>query len=102
MDDFGPQGGDPARGVRMDLSTCVNRYGPPPAALEALRSIEARDILLHPYDAPGQLKALYTWAVGVDGDDMLAGRGPASSSGPWAATSTTRPSQCPCPATPTT
>ena len=75
MDGFGPQGGDPGRGVTMDLSTCVNRYGPPPAVLESLRSIEARDILLHPYEAPAQLKALYTWAVGVDGDDMLAGRG---------------------------
>ena len=26
--DFGAQGGDPSRGVDMDLSTCVNRYGP--------------------------------------------------------------------------
>ena len=26
--DFGAQGGDPRRGVDMDLSTCVNRYGP--------------------------------------------------------------------------
>lgn len=75
MDDFGPQGGDPARGVTMDLSTCVNRYGPAPAALEALHSVTAGDILLHPYEAPDQLKALYTWAVGIDGDDMLAGRG---------------------------
>ena len=75
MDGFGPQGGDPARGVTMDLSTCVNRYGPPLAALEALHSIEAGDMQLHPYDAADRLKALYTWAVGIDGDEMLAGRG---------------------------
>jgi len=75
VDEFGPQGGDPSREVTIDLSTCVNRYGPPPAALEALHSIEAGDILLHPYDAPDRLKALYTWAVGVEGEDMLAGRG---------------------------
>jgi hypothetical protein len=35
--DFGAQGGDPSRGVDMDLSTCVNRYGPAPAVIAALR-----------------------------------------------------------------
>jgi hypothetical protein len=50
--DFGTQGGDPARAVSMDLSTCVNRYGPAPAALAALRSIEPGDILLHPTTPP--------------------------------------------------
>lgn len=75
MDGFGPQGGDPSRHVTMDLSTCVNRYGPAPAALDALHSIEASDILLHPYDAPAQMRALYAWAVGVDEDDVVPGRG---------------------------
>jgi histidinol-phosphate/aromatic aminotransferase/cobyric acid decarboxylase-like protein len=51
MLDFGAQGGDPSRGVNMDLSTCVNRYGPAPAAIAALHSIEPADILLHPYEA---------------------------------------------------
>lgn len=46
--DFDAQGGDPARGVSMDLSTCVNRYGPAPAAVAALHAIEPQDILLHP------------------------------------------------------
>jgi histidinol-phosphate/aromatic aminotransferase/cobyric acid decarboxylase-like protein len=73
--DFGAQGGDPARAVDMDLSTCVNRYGPAPAALDALQAIEPRDILLHPYDAGQRLKAAYEWATGVDGKDLLAGRG---------------------------
>src|ERR1700704_871897 len=48
---FGAQGGDPSRVVNMDLSTCVNRYGPAPAAIAALHSIEPADILLHPYEA---------------------------------------------------
>jgi histidinol-phosphate/aromatic aminotransferase/cobyric acid decarboxylase-like protein len=73
--DFGAQGGDPARAVDMDLSTCVNRYGPAPAALEALQAIRPEDILLHPYDAAERLKAAYQWATGVDKQDLVAGRG---------------------------
>jgi histidinol-phosphate/aromatic aminotransferase/cobyric acid decarboxylase-like protein len=73
--DFGAQGGDPARGVSMDLSTCVNRYGPAPAAVVALRAIEPQDILLHPYDAADRLKDVYVWATGVEADDLIAGRG---------------------------
>lgn len=53
--EFGAQGGDPERGVDMDLSTCVNRYGPAPAAIAALRSISPADVLLHPYDAAEHL-----------------------------------------------
>jgi histidinol-phosphate aminotransferase len=73
--DFGAQGGDPARGVSMDLSTCVNRYGPAPAAVAALHAIEPPDILLHPYDAADRLKDVYAWATGVEADDLVAGRG---------------------------
>lgn len=73
--DFGAQGGDPSRGVDMDLSTCVNRYGPAPAAIAALHSIRPADILLHPYDAAEQLVDLYRWATGVQGGAMIAGRG---------------------------
>jgi histidinol-phosphate/aromatic aminotransferase/cobyric acid decarboxylase-like protein len=73
--DFGAQGGDPSRAVSMDLSTCVNRYGPAPAAIAALHSIEPQDILLHPYDAAARLKTVYAWATGVDADDLVAGRG---------------------------
>jgi histidinol-phosphate aminotransferase len=73
--DFGAQGGDPTRSVDMDLSTCVNRYGPAPAAISALQAIEPQDILLHPYDASERLKAAYEWATGVDGQDLVAGRG---------------------------
>jgi histidinol-phosphate/aromatic aminotransferase/cobyric acid decarboxylase-like protein len=73
--DFGAQGGDPSRGVDMDLSTCVNRYGPAPAAIAALRGIEPADIVLHPYEAAPQLIELYREATGVADGAMIAGRG---------------------------
>lgn len=73
--EFGAQGGDPGRGVDMDLSTCVNRYGPAPAAVEALHTISGDDILLHPYDAAERLIELYRWATGVRSGEMIAGRG---------------------------
>ena len=73
--DFGAQGGDPTRGVSIDLSTCVNRYGPASAAVAALHAIQPQDILLHPYDAGDRLKALYEWATGADPAHLVAGRG---------------------------
>jgi histidinol-phosphate/aromatic aminotransferase/cobyric acid decarboxylase-like protein len=73
--DFGAQGGDPRRGVDMDLSTCVNRYGPAPAAIRALRGIEPADIVLHPYEAAPQLIELYREATGVAAGAMISGRG---------------------------
>jgi histidinol-phosphate/aromatic aminotransferase/cobyric acid decarboxylase-like protein len=72
---FGAQGGDPSRRVDMDLSTCVNRYGPAPAAITALHSISPADVLLHPYDAAECLVDLYRWATGVRDGAMIAGRG---------------------------
>jgi histidinol-phosphate/aromatic aminotransferase/cobyric acid decarboxylase-like protein len=73
--DFGAQGGDPSRGVDMDLSTCVNRYGPAPAAVSALRRIQPADIVLHPYDAADQMIDLYRWSTDVRYGAMIAGRG---------------------------
>lgn len=73
--DFGAQGGDPTRGVDMDLSTCVNRYGPAPAAIAALHGIEPADIVLHPYEAAPHLIELYREATGVPDGAMIAGRG---------------------------
>jgi len=72
---FGAQGGDPRRGVDMDLSTCVNRYGPAPAAIAALQSISPADVLLHPYDAAERLVEVYRWATGVRDGGFIAGRG---------------------------
>jgi histidinol-phosphate/aromatic aminotransferase/cobyric acid decarboxylase-like protein len=73
--DFGAQGGDPRRGVDMDLSTCVNRYGPAPAAVVALRRIQPADMVLHPYDAADQMIDVYRWATDVRYGAMIAGRG---------------------------
>ncbi len=76
--DFGPQGGDPARrrdGVWLDLSTCVNRYGPPPAALRALVDLAPSAIQVHPYDAAERLTTAYAHHLGVDAGQLVAGRG---------------------------
>jgi histidinol-phosphate/aromatic aminotransferase/cobyric acid decarboxylase-like protein len=59
----------------MDLSTCVNRYGPAPAAVSALRRIRPADIVLHPYDAADQMIDLYRWSTDVRYGAMIAGRG---------------------------
>lgn len=75
VDCFGTQGGDPGRAVDIDLSTCVNRYGPAPAAIEALHSIDRDQVLLHPYAAAERLIETYRWATGVNHGGMLAGRG---------------------------
>ena len=78
-DDFGAQGGDPRRmtgGVHIDLSTCVNFYGPPPAVLQRLRGgIEPADLQIHPYAAAERMEALYARHLGVPADQLVAGRG---------------------------
>lgn len=71
---FGRQGGDPVRDVAIDLSTCVNRYGPAPAAVAALHAVEPADIVLHPYDAAERLCAAYAAVLGVDAAQLRASR----------------------------
>jgi histidinol-phosphate aminotransferase len=73
--DLGARGGGPGRDVDMDLSTCVNRYGPAPAAVSALRRIHPADIVLHPHDAAEQMVDVYRWATDVRYGAMIAGRG---------------------------
>lgn len=89
-DALGPQGGDPTRQVAIDLSTCVNRYGPPPAVVELLRTIEPAELVLHPYDAADRLESVFAWATGVDGSELMAGRG--ASEFIWAMARTIDPS----------
>jgi histidinol-phosphate/aromatic aminotransferase/cobyric acid decarboxylase-like protein len=72
--DLGTQGGDPARLVAIDLSTCVNRYGPPPAALHVLRQMNPVDLLIHPYDAADRLREVYARTLGVDACELLTSR----------------------------
>jgi histidinol-phosphate aminotransferase len=78
-DDFGAQGGDPRRmtgGVEIDLSTCVNFYGPPPAVLETLRSrVDPQDLQIHPYSASERMEAAYARHLGVPASQLVAGRG---------------------------
>lgn len=78
-EDFGAQGGDPRRmvgGVSIDLSTCVNFYGPPPAVLELLDgSIRAQDLQIHPYPAAERMEAAYARHLGVPACELIAGRG---------------------------
>jgi histidinol-phosphate/aromatic aminotransferase/cobyric acid decarboxylase-like protein len=78
-EDFGNQGGDPRRmvgGVHIDLSTCVNFYGPPPAVLERLRGgVRAEDLQIHPYCAAERIEATYARHLGVPASELVAGRG---------------------------
>ena len=78
-DDFGPQGGDPRRmsgGVRIDLSTCVNFYGPPPAVHALLRGgIRPEELQIHPYAAAERMESLYARLLGVPARELVAGRG---------------------------
>ena len=77
-DDFGAQGGDPRRmaGLQIDLSTCVNFYGPPPAVLDLLRDgVDPRDLQIHPYGAVERMEAAYARHLGVPASQLVAGRG---------------------------
>jgi histidinol-phosphate aminotransferase len=63
-------------GVHIDLSTCVNFYGPPPAVLEMLRSgVEPQDLQIHPYAAAERMEATYARHLGVPAEQLVAGRG---------------------------
>jgi histidinol-phosphate/aromatic aminotransferase/cobyric acid decarboxylase-like protein len=64
--------------VTLDLATGVNRYGPPPAVVEALRALAAEDVATPPTDAAERLAAAYAALLGVDAGDLIAGRGPAA------------------------
>ena len=62
---------------RVDLSTGLNPYGPPPAVLDALRGLSADDVALPPTSAAERLEAAYARVLGVDPGQLVAGRGPA-------------------------
>ena len=77
-DDFGAQGGDPRRmigDVHIDLSTCVNFYGPPPAVLDALRTASARPTCRStPTPRPSGWRPS-TRATSASARQLVAGRG---------------------------
>ena len=65
-------------GVALDLATGVNRYGPPPAVLDALRSLSVDDVATPPGDAAERLEAAYAGVLGVDAGELIGGAGPAA------------------------
>lgn len=76
-DSPGRQGGDlrDLGAVGLDLSTCVNPYGPPDAVLAALRQLSGEDIRRHPYGAADEVEAAYAQHTGQPAGEFLAGRG---------------------------
>lgn len=60
----------------IDLATGLNRYGPPQAVLDALRSLSAADVALRPSRAAERLEAAYARVLDVDPTELIAGRGP--------------------------
>lgn len=62
----------------LDLATGVNRYGPPPAVVDALGALSAADLATPPTDAGERMVAAYAGALGVDAGELVAGRGPAA------------------------
>jgi histidinol-phosphate aminotransferase len=75
---LGSQGGDLRNlppGKYIDLSTCVNRYGPPPAARAALQKVSDDELRIHPYGVSSQLEAAYSRKLRVETGELIAGRG---------------------------
>jgi len=71
------QGGD-LRGrspIHLDLSTCVNPYGPPNAVLEALRDMPADAVRMHPYTAAGDVESAYAQDTSQPAAEFVAGQG---------------------------
>ena len=78
MDVGAAQGGDPRfrpATVRIDLSTCVSRYGPPDGALAAIRNLRSAALHEHPYEAASALIAAYGAYLGVPTKELVVGRG---------------------------
>lgn len=72
--DLGPQGGS-VKATMLDLSSCVNPYGPPPAVIDALSSIGVSAIREHPYHAGDHVAEIYACYFGASADRFVAGRG---------------------------
>lgn len=71
------QGGDTrglATGV-IDLASCVNPYGPPPAAVAALQSLDVSTLRGHPYGASDDVLSAMSDYLGVSAEELTAGRG---------------------------
>lgn len=73
-DGLGRQGGDVEPHIRLDLSSCVNPYGPAPSAMTRLSSLEAAIVRKHPYLACDALESLYARRLVVPEDQLVATR----------------------------
>lgn len=74
---LGQQGGD-TRGVdpsALDLSSCVNRYGPHPEAARTLHALSEQVLVGHPYEAEEQLRGTYASYLGTTPDELVSSRG---------------------------
>lgn len=70
-----PQGGDTSDDVVLDLSSCVNPYGPPPSVAATVRSTETDIIKHHPFRAPEFLERAYAKYLGVPAEELIGVRG---------------------------
>jgi len=71
---LGVQGGD-HRGratVRLDLSTCVNPYGPPPAVMARIRRADEGTVRRHPYEATAVVEQAYACYLGLPAQQLVA------------------------------
>jgi histidinol-phosphate aminotransferase len=73
-DGLGPQGGQGGSGL-LDLSSCLNPYGPAPRALDALRDIDPVVLSHHPFTAEDDFKQAYGSFLGADPDLLTVDRG---------------------------
>ncbi|MGH3869026.1 MAG: pyridoxal phosphate-dependent aminotransferase [Pseudonocardiaceae bacterium] len=74
---LGRQGGDQGNrgGVKLDLSTCVNPYGPPPRVMSVLRNLPESLVRAHPYKAAADVERSYAEHLGRPIEEFLAARG---------------------------
>jgi histidinol-phosphate/aromatic aminotransferase/cobyric acid decarboxylase-like protein len=75
--DIHRQGGDlrDRSTADLDLSTCVNPYGPPAAVITALRTMPESAVRLHPYAAASDVEEAYAAHLGQPAAEFTAGRG---------------------------
>jgi histidinol-phosphate/aromatic aminotransferase/cobyric acid decarboxylase-like protein len=75
---LGRQGGDLrdlGDGAWIDLSTCVNGYGPPPSVDDAMAAVRTSRIRCHPYDIADRLRSAFAAQLGVAPGALVVGRG---------------------------
>lgn len=73
---LGESGGSPLpEATQLDLSTCVNAYGPPDSARAALSDVGDRSLRLHPYEAASRVSTSYAVHLAVEANELVVGRG---------------------------